>query len=184
MRQQGLNETFYEEATYLPVNANSDNQGNFLYEPNVQAEGQNQNLYSQPRNVQAEGQDQSLYNQPRNVPAQGQDIYSEISILKPSQELKKPLSGITDKNFDVKEATKLYRTQQLINKLDEIPLNAGDTVNVRCGDEFHGSVKLYNLQGDDENPIIFRSYNNGIKPLLSGNSRTDQSVLSFSNFKR
>ena len=85
-----------------------------------------------------------------------------------------------DKNSGTNELS----SWRLINKLDEIPLNAGDTVNVRCGDEFHGSVKLYNLQGDDENPIIFRSYNNGIKPLLSGNSRTDQSVLSFSNFKR
>lgn len=54
-----------------------------------------------------------------------------------------------------------------IKTLDLLP---GDSVLLRCGDTFSGSLTFTGLSGSDDNPITFASYGTGAKPIISARS--------------
>lgn len=56
---------------------------------------------------------------------------------------------------------------QNLSKLTQVTLAAGDTVYLRCGDTFRGSISL-TVSGTANAPIVLTSYGIGAKPIISG----------------
>ena len=55
----------------------------------------------------------------------------------------------------------------LVN-LDNTILKPGSTIHLKADSEFNGVIEI-NDSGTDDNPIIFKSYGNGKKPIVNGN---------------
>lgn len=69
----------------------------------------------------------------------------------------------SDSNTGVSPSTP-FKTIQKINNL---PLKAGDMVHFKTGDTFYGSIVPPILSSTD-NPIILTSYGDGVNPIISG----------------
>jgi parallel beta-helix repeat protein len=54
-----------------------------------------------------------------------------------------------------------------LDKVNQVNLKPGDTVFFRSNHKFTGSIKVRN-SGKYDNPIVFRAYGNGSKPVISG----------------
>ena len=63
----------------------------------------------------------------------------------------------------------------LVN-LDNIILKPGTTIHLKADSEFNGVIEI-NDSGTDDNPIIFKSYGNGNKPIVNGNGEKKHTIL-------
>ena len=63
----------------------------------------------------------------------------------------------------------------LVN-LDNTILKPGTTIHLKTDSEFNGVIEI-NDSGKDENPIIFKSYGNGKKPIVNGNGEKKHTIL-------
>ena len=63
----------------------------------------------------------------------------------------------------------------LVN-LDNTILKPGTTIHLKTDSEFNGVIEI-NDSGKDENPIIFKSYGNGKKPIVNGNGEKTHTIL-------
>lgn len=54
-----------------------------------------------------------------------------------------------------------------LQKISQIPLKKGNTVNFKCGDRFDGHF-VVNGSGTEAEPITITSYGNGEKPVITG----------------
>ena len=63
----------------------------------------------------------------------------------------------------------------LVN-LDNTKLNPGTTIHLKANSEFNGVIEI-NESGTDDNPIIFKSYGIGNKPIINGNGEKKHTIL-------
>lgn len=63
----------------------------------------------------------------------------------------------------------------LVN-LDNTILKPGTTIHLKADSEFNGVIEI-NDSGRDDNPIIFKSYGNGKKPIVNGNGEKTHTIL-------
>ena len=63
----------------------------------------------------------------------------------------------------------------LVN-LDNTILKPGTTIHLKADSEFNGVIEI-NDSGIDDNPIIFKSYGNGKKPIVNGNGEKTHTIL-------
>ena len=63
----------------------------------------------------------------------------------------------------------------LVN-LDNIILKPGTIIHLKTDSEFNGVIEI-NDSGTDDNPIIFKSYGNGNKPIVNGNGEKTHTIL-------
>ena len=63
----------------------------------------------------------------------------------------------------------------LVN-LDNIILKPGTIIHLKTDSEFNGVIEI-NDSGTDDNPIIFKSYGNGKKPIVNGNGEKKHTIL-------
>ena len=63
----------------------------------------------------------------------------------------------------------------LVN-LDNTILKPGSTIHLKADSEFNGVIEI-NDSGTDDNPIIFKSYGNGNKPIVNGNGEKTHTIL-------
>ena len=77
-----------------------------------------------------------------------------------------------DKNSGI---SKQNAWASLVN-LDNIILKPGTTIHLKADSEFNGVIEI-NDSGTDDNPIIFKSYGNGKKPIVNGNGEKKHTIL-------
>ncbi len=79
----------------------------------------------------------------------GENYYVSSSIVKSKKSgtIKNPLSSL--------------------DELSKIKLTPGDTVFFKCGDEFYGTLNI-GQSGTTQQPIVYTSYGNGSKPVITG----------------
>ena len=63
----------------------------------------------------------------------------------------------------------------LVN-LDNIILKPGTTIHLKADSEFNGVIEI-NDSGTENNPIFFKSYGNGKKPIVNGNGEKKHTIL-------
>ena len=63
----------------------------------------------------------------------------------------------------------------LVN-LDNIILKPGTIIHLKTDSEFNGVIEI-NDSGTENNPIIFKSYGNGKKPIVNGNGEKKYTIL-------
>ena len=63
----------------------------------------------------------------------------------------------------------------LVN-LDNIILKPGTTIHLKADSEFNGVIEI-NDSGKENNPIFFKSYGNGKKPIVNGNGEKKHTIL-------
>ena len=69
-----------------------------------------------------------------------------------------------------------------IDKLNTLPLAAGDSVLFYCGDVFRGQINIA-ASGNSSNYIVFAGYGSGNKPIISGANTINNWVLNGNKYE-
>ena len=62
-----------------------------------------------------------------------------------------------------------------LNKVNQLNLDAGDAVNFAAGSNFNGQLNI-NDSGTADNPILFRSYGDGAKPVFTNSGEWSRCI--------